>query len=69
MRRIIRWRYKRAHEYFLYREESKIINYEDLYYLASQLRNDQSELQNPAVLPLICELGPPEKLRHYADFG
>ena len=54
--RIVCWLYTRAHEYFLDRKESKEINYEDLYYLASQLRDDWSELQNPAIRPLICNL-------------
>ena len=53
---IIRWLYKRAHEYSLYRGESKEINYEDLYYLASQLRDNWSELQNPAMLPQLHHL-------------
>lgn len=54
--RIIDWLYTQAREYFLYRKESREINYEDLYYLASQLRDDRSELQNPAMLPLIRNL-------------
>ncbi|MCY4673755.1 MAG: hypothetical protein OXD43_08355 [Bacteroidetes bacterium] len=56
VRRIICWLYELTHEYLFYREESKEINYEDLYYLASQLRDDWSELQNPAMLPLIRNL-------------
>ena len=56
VRRIIRWLFMRTQEYFLYDEEPKEPNYEDLYYLASQLRDDATELENPAVLPLIRKL-------------
>ena len=43
-------------EYFLRRTDVKEVNYEDLYYLASQLTDDATELQNPALLPLIERL-------------
>ena len=56
VRRIIRWLFERTLEYFLRRTDTKEINYEDLYYLASQLADDATELQNPALLPLIERL-------------
>ena len=56
VRRIIDWLFKRTKEYFQDRGEPKEPNYEDIYYLASQLRDDATELQNPALLPLICKL-------------
>lgn len=56
VRRIIRWLSNRTREYFLRRPEAKAINYEDLYYLASQLADDATELQNPALLPFIDQL-------------
>ena len=54
--RIVDWLFKQTQEYFQNREDSKESNYEDIYYLVSQLRDDASELQNPAVLPLILKL-------------
>ena len=56
VRRIIDWLFKRTKEYFQNRGEPKEPDYEDIYYLASQLRDDATELQNPALLPLICKL-------------
>jgi len=57
VRRIIQWLYERNCEYFhTYREESVKINYEHLYFLASQFYDDASELQNPALLPMINQL-------------
>ena len=68
VRRIIRLLFEQTHGYFQYREElmklqlnldhvqSRKSNYEDIYFLASQLRDDANELQNPAILPLICKL-------------
>ena len=53
VRRIIRRLFLQTQEYFPYDKEP---NYEDLYYLASQLRDDATELQNPALLPLIRKL-------------
>ncbi len=54
--RIIDWLFKQTKEYFQDRGECKELNYEDIYYLASQLRDDATELQNPALLPLIRKL-------------
>ena len=54
--RIIHWLFKQTRGYFHYREEPKKVNYEDIYFLASQLRDDANELQNPAILSLICKL-------------
>ncbi|MCY3595374.1 MAG: hypothetical protein OXH01_09105 [Bacteroidetes bacterium] len=56
VRRIVDWLFKRTKEYFQEREDPKESNYEDIYYLASQLRDDRFELHNPAVLPLIQKL-------------
>ena len=44
-------------EYFAARrDESKTVNYEDVYYLASQIADDPTELQNPALAPLVVRL-------------
>ena len=56
VRRIIRWLFEQTLEYFQDRQDPKDLNYEDIYYLASQLKDDVTELQNPAVLPLIRRL-------------
>ena len=56
VRRIIRWLFEQTQEYFQGRKNPKKSNYEDIYYLASQLRDDATELENPAVLPLIRRL-------------
>ena len=56
VRRMICWLSKQTQKYLRYRNETKAPNYEDIYYLASQLKDDASELQNPAVLPLIRKL-------------
>lgn len=58
VRRIICWLKDRNQEYFDRRGENvvKLVNYEDIYYLASQLTDDYTELQNPALLPLIDRL-------------
>ena len=54
--RIIHWLFEQTRRYFQSRGESKNPNYEDIYFLASQLRDDTTELQNPAILSLICQL-------------
>ena len=58
VRRIICWLNDRNQEYFDRRPEQtgKAVNYEDIYYLASQLSDDATELQNPGLLPLIDQL-------------
>ena len=56
VRRSIRWLFEQTQEYFQGRKNPKKSNYEDIYYLASQLRDDATELENPAVLPLIRRL-------------
>lgn len=56
VRRIIHWLLEQTQEYFQYRDEPQKLNYEDIYYLASQLEDDATELQNPAVLPLMRKL-------------
>jgi len=57
VRKIIQWLYDRNDEYFhTYRNDSVKINYEHLYFLASQIYDDASELQNPAILPTIHKL-------------
>ena len=57
--------YCRTRDYFAVRGDGKTVNYEDLYFLASQLADDRTELQNPALLPFL------EMLRHYsgADYA
>jgi len=52
---IIKWLHEKSREYFhSYRGENNVdINYEHLYYLASQFRDDYTELQNPALLSMI----------------
>lgn len=58
VRRIICWLNDRTQEYFDRRtgQGIKAVNYEDIYYLASQLSDDATELQNPGLLPLIDQL-------------
>ncbi|MXY08687.1 MAG: hypothetical protein F4Y61_08575 [Rhodothermaceae bacterium] len=56
VRRIIHWLLVQTQEYFQYRDEPRKLNYEDIYYLTSQLEDDATELQNPAVLPLMRKL-------------
>ncbi len=55
---IINWLHEKSREYFHdYRGEKDLeINYEHLYYLASQCRDDYTELQNPTLLPMINQL-------------
>lgn len=54
---MILWLYERNCEYFhCFRKDYIKINYENLYFLASQIYDDASELQNPALLPLIYQL-------------
>ncbi|MCY4674884.1 MAG: hypothetical protein OXD43_14180 [Bacteroidetes bacterium] len=69
--RIIDWLFKRTKEYFQDRGNPKELNYEDIYYLASQLRDDATELQNPALLPLIrklkCEMTLWQECRQYCQ--
>ena len=73
MHRVICWLFEQTREYFLDRNECKEPNYEDLYYLASQLKDDASELQNPAVLPLIrklkCEMMYWPEYREYEPYS
>ena len=46
-----------AQEYYCQRKEyDRLVNYEDIYYLAAQLEDDQTELQNPAFLPFLQQL-------------
>ena len=56
VRRIIHWLFEQTKEYFQFRDEPRKLNYEDIYFLASQLRDDANDLQNPAVLPLMRKL-------------
>ena len=53
------------------RDETKKVNYEDVYYLASQIADDQTELQNPALMPLLVrlrhELGANREYQRYCD--
>ncbi len=71
VRRIVDWLFKQTQEYFQNREDSRESNYEDIYCLASQLRDDASELQNPAVLPLIlklkCEMSSWQEFKEYRE--
>ena len=71
VRRIIRWLFEQTQEYFQGRKNPKKSNYEDIYYLASQLRDDATELENPAVLPLIrrlrCEMIFWPEFKKYCD--
>ena len=76
-RRIISILFNLAEDYFSSRGLDKRVNYEDIYYLASQLRDDVTESENPALLPLIMhylrekllELQTPEKCREYDDLN
>ena len=56
VRRVIGWLFDRSLEYFLSRHEAREISYEELYFLAAQLADDATELQNPAMLPLVDRL-------------
>lgn len=58
VRRIICWLKDRTQEYFGRRNKHgvKVVNYEDIYYLASQISDDATELQNPGLLPLMDRL-------------
>jgi len=69
VRRIVNWLSNKICEYYLDRDETKDANYEEIYYLASQLRDDSTELQNPAILPVLrklrCEM---ISWREYKDY-
>ena len=68
VRHLICWLYTQTREYFQRRSDPKEISYEDLYFLASQLADDATELQNPAILPLAdrlaCEMTTWPEYRH-----
>ena len=55
--RISEWLFDQAQEYFRRRCKAKVISYEDVYHLASQLKDDATELQNPALLPFLDRVG------------
>ena len=45
-----------THDYFNERGDSKTVNYEALYFLASQVADDRSDLQNSALSPFLGPL-------------
>ena len=51
--RFLRWLRYRVSCYFAERNEYRIPNYENIYFLASQLADDRTELQNPALSPFL----------------
>ena len=56
VRRVIGWLFDRSLEYFRRSNGVRGISYEELYFLVSQLADDDTEIQNPAILPFINRL-------------
>ena len=57
VRRIVGWLFKKTQEYFIEKDwDCSEINYEDLYHLSSQLADERSEAENPALRPFAKEL-------------
>jgi len=56
VRSIVAWLRQQICEYYLDRGEIRKPNYEEIYYLASQLSDDSNELQNPVILPALRKL-------------
>lgn len=56
IRCLVCWLCQQTTSYFFARGEPKVVNYEDIYFAASQLADDLTELQNPVIQPFMDRL-------------